>query len=185
MSTNGSEGLESGMPGTESKTVRLAEHFTRSKKFRTLFAEGMDLVEDTANFLDGEGRILAKQLSKDAQTVYGTESMRLTTRLMQLASWLLLQRAVADGEMSPDQALEEKKNVKLGKLGERPSTRHWSSMPEPFTDLVEQSLVLQQKIVRLDRELYEFALEDAASTPNAVAAQQSLLETAFDTRYSS
>ena len=31
---------------------------------------------------------------------YASESMRLTTRLMQLASWLLLQRAVAEGELS-------------------------------------------------------------------------------------
>ena len=34
--------------------------------------------------------------------------MRLTTRLMQVASWLLVQRAVAEGEMSLDEAAKEK-----------------------------------------------------------------------------
>ena len=38
--------------------------------------------------------------------------MRLTTRLMQLASWLLLHRAVKEGEMSL-QANKEKTKVKL------------------------------------------------------------------------
>ena len=39
--------------------------------------------------------------------------MRLTTRLMQLASWLLLHRAVNEGEMSLAQANKEKTKVKL------------------------------------------------------------------------
>ena len=38
--------------------------------------------------------------------------MRLTTRLMQLASWLLVQRAVNEGEMTQDQAGQEKAKVK-------------------------------------------------------------------------
>ena len=39
--------------------------------------------------------------------------MRLTTRLMQLASWLLLHRAVKEGEMSLAQASKEKSKVKI------------------------------------------------------------------------
>ena len=34
--------------------------------------------------------------------------MRLTTRLMQLASWLLLQRAVNEGEITAENARTEK-----------------------------------------------------------------------------
>ena len=45
---------------------------------------------------------------RSASLRYATESMRLTTRLMQLASWLLLQRAVNDGEMSAEQAQPRK-----------------------------------------------------------------------------
>ena len=48
--------------------------------------------------------------------VYATESMRLTTRLMQLASWLLLHRAVKEGEMTLAQASKEKAKVRLGRL---------------------------------------------------------------------
>ena len=39
--------------------------------------------------------------------------MRLTTRLMQLASWLLLQRAVNEGELSAENARLEKEKVKF------------------------------------------------------------------------
>lgn len=54
----------------------------------------MDLVEETAAYLDGVGCVEAKALDRAVNLTYATESMRLTTRLMQLASWLLLHRAV-------------------------------------------------------------------------------------------
>lgn len=166
------------------KTVRLAHHFAQSEKFRDLFSYGMDLVEETASFLDTEGREAAKQLSKPAMGLYGAESMRLTTRLMQLASWLLLQRAVAEGEMTTDQALSEKKNVKLNQLEPRTGGPGWNELPEDFLLLVSRSVALQRRIQRLDEELYGSREEAAASAgSNAVASQQALLETAFDRRF--
>ena len=73
----------------------------------------MALVEETAAYLDGPGRQESKKLERTAALAYATESMRLTTRLMQLASWLLLHRAVNEGEMSLAQANKEKAKVKL------------------------------------------------------------------------
>lgn len=164
--------------------VRLAEAFAASERFRALFSYGMDLVEETAAFLDTEGRHAAKSLSKPATAVYGSESMRLTTRLMQIASWLLLQRAVAEGEMTSQQALVEKKNVKLNQLHTQLGGPGWDELPEKFHDLVERSISLQRRIQRLDQEIYsdrETLAEVTAANP--VASQHALLETAFDPRF--
>ncbi|MDD9909491.1 MAG: DUF1465 family protein, partial [Ahrensia sp.] len=105
--------------------INLARHFAGSDRFAELFASGMGLVEETADFLDNEGRAAAKTLSKPASAIYGAESMRLTTRLMQLASWLLLQRAVVEGEMTAQQAAEEKKNVTINRLQSRQGGPGW------------------------------------------------------------
>ena len=43
------------------------------------------LVEETAAYLDGDRRQQSKALGRAAALAYATESMRLTTRLMQLA----------------------------------------------------------------------------------------------------
>ena len=83
----------------------------------------MDLVEETAAYLDGAGRTEAKALDRAVSLTYATESMRLTTRLMQLASWLLLHRAVKEGEMTLTQANREKTKVKLSRRRSRPG-RH-------------------------------------------------------------
>ena len=46
----------------------------------------MGLVERTAAYLDGQGRKEARALRGPVAVLYATESMRLTTRLLELAS---------------------------------------------------------------------------------------------------
>ena len=93
--------------------ISFREKLAGSQAFSQLFRDGMGLVEETAAYLDGPGRKESKALPRAAALTYATESMRLTTRLMQLASWLLLHRAVKEGEMSLSQVNQEKTKVKL------------------------------------------------------------------------
>src|SRR5437763_3095787 len=95
------------------EAVSFGERLASSQLFADLFRDGMALVEETATYLDGPGRQESKKLERSAALAYATESMRLTTRLMQLASWLLLHRAVKEGEMTLFQANKEKSKVKL------------------------------------------------------------------------
>src|SRR5882672_8138785 len=97
----------------QTEPVSFGERLANSQVFSDLFRDGMALVEETASYLDGPGRQESKKLERSASLAYATESMRLTTRLMQLASWLLLHRAVKEGEMSLAQAQKEKTKVKL------------------------------------------------------------------------
>ena len=73
-------------------TVNFAGRAAASSQFKALYGEGMSLVEETASYLDGSGRAASKVLPRVASVLYAAESMRLTTRLMQMASWLLLDR---------------------------------------------------------------------------------------------
>ena len=93
---------------SEAGAVSFGERLASSQVFATLFRDGMALVEETASYLDGTGRPESKKLERNAALVYATESMRLTTRLMQLASWLLLHRAVKEGEMTLAQATRKR-----------------------------------------------------------------------------
>lgn len=163
-----------------SETINLAEKFANSDKFKRLFQDGMSLVEESATFLDGRGREVAKTLPRTSAMLYGSESMRLTTRLMQLASWLLLQRAANEGEMSRDQILEEKKKIKLGENGHHTDNPAWADLPDGFLDLVNRSLTLQNRVLTLDAELYgDIAREQDKVNTNPVGQQIDLLSTAF------
>src|SRR5271157_4090946 len=105
----------SAAPSLYPAAVPFIHRLTASPAFKELFREGMALVEEAAGYLDGPGRKESRELSRLAALAYSTESMRLTTRLMQVASWLLLQRAVNEGELTPAQALSERHRVKLAR----------------------------------------------------------------------
>src|SRR5215468_9890393 len=144
----------SGFPMDGGKTVKLAERRIFSQSFKPLYNEGMTLVEQAAEYLDGKGRADAKRLSRLAATLYAAESMRLTTRLMQVASWLLLQRAANSGEMTRDQVASEKSKVRLDTASAHDDAPGWDELPTDFRDLVNRSLSLQTRVRRLDEEIY-------------------------------
>ncbi|MBD8906421.1 protease adaptor protein RcdA [Methylorubrum zatmanii] len=137
--------------------VSFGESFVASEGFKTLFREGMLLVEETAAYLDGEGRAESRLISRDATLAYASESMRLTTRLMQIASWLLVQRAVSEGEISLSEAQEEKTKVKLN-AAERAvieTADAFASLPLRLQDLVQRSRRLHARILHLDALISE------------------------------
>ena len=163
-------------------TIRLAERRVFSQSFKPLYNEGMGLVENAAEYLDGEGRAEAKKLSRLAATLYAAESMRLTTRLMQIASWLLLQRAANSGEMTRDQVAAEKSKVRLDTVSAHAEATGWDELPKPFVDLVNRSLSLQALVRRMDDEIYGKNTVVSINAPlrsNPVSDQISLLNTAF------
>ena len=157
--------------------VSFGEKLANSPTFAVLFREGMSLVEETAAYLDGPGRQQSKQLERAAALVYATESMRLTTRLMQLASWLLLHRAVKEGEMSLAQANKEKTKVKLS-LGDRAANDTMQLLPERLRDLIDRSLRLQDRVRRLDATIHAPGKADRAANP--VERQMNLLKAVFE-----
>lgn len=163
--------------------VRLAERRVFSNSFKPLYDEGMGLVEEAAEYLDGQGRLEAKTLSRTAATLYAAESMRLTTRLMQVASWLLLQRAANSGEMTRDQVASEKSKVRLDTGSAQDIAPGWHELPSDFLGLVTRSLRLQALVRRMDEEIYgRPAPSGQGRTTNPVSDQISLLKTAFHHR---
>lgn len=155
-----------------------AQSFVASDSFRSLFREGMGLVEATAAYLDGPGREQSKGLSRMVALSYASESMRLTTRLMQVASWLLLQRAVAEGELTAAQARAHKEKVRLANQASTLSEEAAANLPRELRDLIAQSLRMQERIMHLD-SLMECPLPDVVIEVNPVAMQHRLLHQAF------
>jgi regulator of CtrA degradation len=158
--------------------VHFSERLTNSAAFGALFREGMDLVEETAAYLDGVGRTEAKALDRSASLTYATESMRLTTRLMQLASWLLLHRAVKEGEMTLTQANREKTKVKLS-AADPGGTDMLEKLPQQLQDLISRSMSLQSRVRRLDITIHSPPAERSA-IGNPLVPQLNRLKAAFE-----
>ncbi|MDQ0510311.1 DUF1465 family protein [Ancylobacter amanitiformis] len=160
--------------------INLAERRIASQAFGELFRQGMELVDEAAAYLDGDGRRESRTLARAALTAYAQQSMRLSTRLMHLASWLLLQRAVAEGDLSAQTAERERGRIDL--KGPARETEPEALLPEPLRDLIARSYDLQRQIDQLDAALRPGADIATESLPNAVAGQIGRLRTAFERR---
>ena len=160
------------------ETVAFGQKLAASQTFSVLFREGMALVEETAAYLDGAGRQDAKKLERSAALTYATESMRLTTRLMQLASWLLLHRSVNEGEMTLAQAGKEKRKVRLVS-SEPADTKTMDNLPRQLCDLIARSRLLQDKVRRLDANIHA-PVPDQPAGPNPLDRHMGLLKAAFE-----
>lgn len=157
----------------------LLNAFTGGKVFDRVFVEGMALVEETASYLDGPGRDQAKSLEREPGLTYSAWSMELTTRLMQAASWLVMQKAVRDGEMRRDEAAARKYRIKRDEPPLDADAQRDQGLPATFLDLVARSEALYEQICRLDAALY--ASETSKPVNSPVSAQIAKLQEAAET----
>jgi len=159
--------------------VPFVHRLAASPAFAALFREGMALVEQAAAYLDGPGRAESRALGRAAALAYATESMRLTTRLMQVASWLLLQRAVNEGQLTATQALTERHRVKLVRQDLGCGPELFEQLPAKLRALSLGSLRIQERIIHLDQGLALARAPAPKSPPSEVASQQERLRAAF------
>jgi regulator of CtrA degradation len=159
-------------PDQDEGAISFARGFVKSDAFMLLFREGMGLVEQTATYLDGAGRAESAALPREVALTYATESMRLTTRLMQIASWLLVQRAVAEGEMTAEQARTEKNKVRIAEPLLSPG-QEAARLPQGLRDLIAHSVRLQDRIRHLEGLMSGTIREER---PNPVQSQLESLQ---------
>lgn len=153
----------------------LSPPFMDGALFDRTFDEGMSLVEETARYLDGPGREESRTLPRNIALLYAGESMRVTTRLMQAASWLLIQRAVLEGEMCPEAAAGERyrlgsKEICFGGRGENVDL-----LPDTLRELLDRSESLYRRIARLEEAI--LSVQPSKKTP--VQAQFERLQQTF------
>jgi len=160
-------------------TVSFAERFASSEQFDLLFKEGMALVEATAGYLDGQGRRDARTLTPGIALIYATESMRLTTRLLEIASWLLLRRAIRDGEINEAEARVRRRTIRLGTIGRPSHVTGWAELPEALRSLIDASFAINDRILKVDRVLSGPGRSEAAGSDNPVASRIAAIEQAF------
>ncbi|MGE0596578.1 MAG: DUF1465 family protein [Hyphomonadaceae bacterium] len=163
-------------PPARNFDAQRALDFAKSELFDRTFKEGMGLVEETAAYLDGPGRAASKRLSRAGALAYAGESMRLTTRLMQVASWLLVQRAVRDGEIPLTEAASDKYRLIAREPQQAPAFAGAEDLPEALKALMLRGGAIYERVRRLDETMYEGGASEAS---NAVSDQMAKLEAAF------
>ena len=100
--------------------------------------------------------------------------MKLTTRLMQIASWLLVQRAVREGDMTAEAACEVRYRLADRKIAGEAGN---PELPIALVEYVVRTDKLYDRVLHLDRRMYLDEPEEDAVNP--VQSQLDRLTAAF------
>jgi regulator of CtrA degradation len=113
----------------------------------TLYVDAMVLADEARAYFDEGGRIDRELLDPMARVWFSCESLKVTTRLMHVIAWLLTQRAVDAGEMTPRDALDPSR-----RLGPAPISDAGAMliMPGAARSLIDASAELYRRVSRLD-----------------------------------
>jgi regulator of CtrA degradation len=106
--------------------------------------------------------------------------MRLTTRLMQLASWLLLQRAVNEGELTAENARTEKEKVKFSATPSERGGPGFEGLPATLKTFIDKGDRLFDRVQQFDRLERGKIVEAPTGTAGSVTDQLSRLRAAFE-----
>jgi regulator of CtrA degradation len=113
----------------------------------SLYVEAMVLADEARSYFgaQAEGERLA--LDSLTRVSFACEALKVTTRLMHVIAWLLTQRALAAGELSPNEARAPDR-----RLGEASASDHLlvRKFPEAARSLIQASEELYARVRRID-----------------------------------
>jgi regulator of CtrA degradation len=129
------------MDGTEAQaelTPRLID---------SLYVEAMVLADEARAYFDSSGRDDRLALDPRVRIGFACESLKVTTRLMQVVAWLMTQRAVSAGELSRAHAGSAER-----RLGDAPESEAelLPLLPEAAVALIRSSQDLYDRVRRMD-----------------------------------
>ncbi len=127
----------------------------------SLYTEAMLLADEARAYFDHEGQAEREALDPVTRVAYSCESLKVTTRLMHVVSWLLVRKAINAGEMSEAEAGTPDRH--LGRAADLLEDRGLrNTLPQRSRNLAETSRDLYGRVTRLDQQLHA---EQAGESP--------------------
>lgn len=121
--------------------------------FRRAYDETMDLMVEARNYMAYVEWRERKQAGLDAGLRMSCEAMRVTSRLTQVMAWLMMQRAVEEGEIAAEAALAEEYRLSGIDVCEDHSFIHDNALPGGLRSLMDRSFTLYMRVSRVEQQL--------------------------------
>jgi regulator of CtrA degradation len=152
--------------GNDGTQIRL-----RGRLIDALYTEAMVLADEARAYFEHHSKADRERLDSFARVIFSCESLKVTTRLMHVLSWLLVQRAIEYGQIDEEGARSSQERIGVAADSDMPSL---ALLPDGAIALIESSRDLYARVCRLE----------AADTPAPAAASPALgllnrLERAF------
>lgn len=121
--------------------------------FSRTYDETMTLMVEARNYLTYSERRERRRAGSMIGLRMSCEAMRVTSRLTQVMAWLMLQRAVHEGEVDEDHMLREECRLSGSEVCLDESFAADETLPRPLRSLMERSHRLYVRVARLEEML--------------------------------
>ena len=118
--------------------------------FTRTYDETLDLIVEARNYMVHARPVGRRARISNENLRFSCEALRVTSRLTQVMAWLMLQRAVQDGEISAREACDERHRLSGQSVCLDESGQEDSDIPAGLRSLLNRSLSLYQRISRLE-----------------------------------
>jgi regulator of CtrA degradation len=118
--------------------------------FSRTYDEALDLIVEARNYMV-HSRPTGRRVRPSGDNLrLSCEALRVTSRLTQVMAWLMLQRAVQDGEISAQEACDEKNRLSGQSVCLDDGGGEDNDIPAGLRSLLSRSLSLYKRISRLE-----------------------------------
>ena len=123
-----------------------------------LYKETLQLLNEARSYIHfAEGT--NEKLESNARLRVSYETLRITARLSQVMTWLLTEKAVANGEIPLEQARGDGFSIYGGEFcAEDPTPEESAGLPAGLQDLLDRTRSLYQRALRLEEMLKSSSL---------------------------
>lgn len=118
--------------------------------FNKTYGDAVDLLVEARNYVAFRKSSDSRDLDMEARLLVSQETLRITSRLTQVMAWLLSQRAVQHGEMTPEEALSDAFAISGESVCADDRWTRDERLPEAVRSLLERSLNLYNRVRRLE-----------------------------------
>ncbi len=123
---------------------------TSTVYFDRTYRETMTLLVETRDYMRFREPADRGALPDDHRLAVNCEALRLTSRLTHIMAWLLIQKAVHAGEISPAEAAAEDHRLAGQAVCRARGTAGGIALPPALEALLERSYRLYARVERLD-----------------------------------
>jgi regulator of CtrA degradation len=123
--------------------------------FRKTYDETMDLMVEARNYLSYLDEKERDRVDAVSGLRLSCEAMRVTSRLTQVMAWLLMQRAVQEGEITTNEALSDRNRLSGGDVCLDVRFGQDSLLPKSLRSLLDRSFRLYVRISRIEEQILE------------------------------
>ena len=136
-----------------------------------LYNEAMVLADEARSYFDEAGRDDRDTLDPLIRVSFSCESLKVTTRLMHVIAWVMIQRAVEAGEVPLSTALDPRHRLGPATVTDAALL---AQLPTRARTMIEASTDLHRRVALFDR-----AQGDSVVETSPVVSLQQRLATAF------